>query len=109
MDAGDRGCNPIPRIRRSRAFSSFPRKREPKDFSYLPLGPRLRGDDEFIGPQDSESTTAAHGDLAADLPPVLEARLFRSTNEAAPPDGRRSAFGQLFRWWPTAPCPDRRR
>jgi hypothetical protein len=27
--------------------SSFPRKREPRDFSRLPLGPRLRGDDEL--------------------------------------------------------------
>ena len=26
---------------------SFPRKREPRDFSRLPLGPRLRGDDEL--------------------------------------------------------------
>jgi hypothetical protein len=27
--------------------SSFPRKRESRDFSRLPLGPRLRGDDEL--------------------------------------------------------------
>jgi hypothetical protein len=33
----------------SRIFSSsFPRKREPTEFSRLPLGPRLRGDDEFV-------------------------------------------------------------
>ncbi len=31
---------------------SFPRKREPRDFSRLLLGPRFRGDDEFACPQD---------------------------------------------------------
>jgi hypothetical protein len=37
---------------RRSVVSSFPRKREPRDFSHLPLGPRLRGDDEFVRPQD---------------------------------------------------------
>src|SRR5207247_1916456 len=32
--------------------SSFPRKREPRDFSCLLLGPRFRGDDELTCPQD---------------------------------------------------------
>src|SRR5437899_3499555 len=36
----------------SPSCSSFPRKREPRDFSRLPLGPRFRGDDEFGCPQD---------------------------------------------------------
>src|SRR5712691_3080227 len=33
----------------------------------------------------AEPTAAAYGDLAADLPPGLEARLFRPTKEATPP------------------------
>ena len=33
----------------------------------------------------AEPTPAAYSDLAADLPPALEARLFRPTEEAAPP------------------------
>jgi len=38
---------------------SFPRKREPRDFSRLPLGPRLRGDDEFVCPHDSLTASKA--------------------------------------------------
>jgi hypothetical protein len=33
-------------------YPSFPRKREPRDFSRLPLGPRFRGDDGLSCPQD---------------------------------------------------------
>src|SRR5258708_37791741 len=33
----------------------------------------------------AEPTASAYGDLAADLPPGLEARLFRPTKEATPP------------------------
>jgi ribosomal protein S18 acetylase RimI-like enzyme len=33
----------------------------------------------------AEPTASAYGDLAADLPPGLEARLFRPTDEATPP------------------------
>ena len=33
-------------------YPSFPRKREPRDFSRLPLGLRVRGDDEFAGSED---------------------------------------------------------
>jgi hypothetical protein len=34
------------------SYPSFPQKREPRDFSRLLLGPRLRGDDEMACPQD---------------------------------------------------------
>src|SRR6266404_9099093 len=44
----------------SLSCSLFPRKREPRDFSRLLLGPRFRGDDEFSCPQDL---------LTASLPP----------------------------------------
>src|ERR1700730_7492654 len=33
-------------------YPSFPRKREPRDLSRLPLGPRFRGDDGLSWPQD---------------------------------------------------------
>jgi len=46
-------------IAASTLFSSFPRKREPRDFSRLPLGPRLRGDDEFVCPHDSLTASKA--------------------------------------------------
>src|ERR1700730_2180273 len=42
---------PIPKSGALPSFSSFPRKREPRDFSRLFLGPRFRGDDEFYCPQ----------------------------------------------------------
>jgi hypothetical protein len=49
---------------RSRAHcSSFPRKREPRAFSHLPLGPRLRGGDEFVCPQDFLTSSDAGGSL----------------------------------------------
>ena len=36
----------------SLSYPSFPRKREPRDFSHPLLGPRFRGDDELACPQD---------------------------------------------------------
>jgi hypothetical protein len=36
----------------SLSYPSFPRKREPRDFSHLLLGLRFRGDDELACPQD---------------------------------------------------------
>jgi hypothetical protein len=39
--------------------SSFPRKREPRGFSRLPLGPRLRGDDGFVGPRNFLTASCA--------------------------------------------------
>ena len=47
-------------IAASALFSSFSRKREPRDFSRLPLGPRLRGDDEFVCPHDSLTVLHRH-------------------------------------------------
>ena len=41
-----RGCQEIRRRPADLSFSSFPRKREPRDFSRLPLGPRFRGGDD---------------------------------------------------------------
>src|SRR5947209_8367506 len=41
--------------------SSFPRKREPRDFSRLLLGPRFRGDDEFGRPQDLLTASQGRG------------------------------------------------
>jgi hypothetical protein len=38
---------------------SFQRKREPRDFSRLPLGPRLRGDDELSWTQAKQVTRCA--------------------------------------------------
>src|SRR5437868_5775734 len=40
-------------------FSSFPRKREARDFSRLLLGPRFRGNDEFGCPQDLLTAASA--------------------------------------------------
>jgi hypothetical protein len=37
-------------LARSFPFSSFLRKREHRDFSYWPMGPRFRGDDELSCP-----------------------------------------------------------
>ena len=59
MDPGLRGCNPIPRIQFCTLPSSFPRKREPRDFSHLPLGPRFRGDDEVVCPWDFPTASFA--------------------------------------------------
>ncbi len=42
-----RGCQEIRTVNPKSPIPSFPRKREPRDFSRLPLGPRLRGDDEL--------------------------------------------------------------
>src|SRR5271166_3340582 len=41
------------------SYPSFPRKREPRDFSRLPLGPRVRGDDEFAGSEDIRTPSTA--------------------------------------------------
>ena len=59
LDPGLRGCNPIPRIQFCTLPSSFPRKREPRDFSHLPLGPRFRGDDEVVCPWDLPTASFA--------------------------------------------------
>jgi hypothetical protein len=54
----------------SSLYPSFPRKREPRDFSHLPLGPRLCGDDECVRLQDfltasSSGMTTARSALAS--------------------------------------------
>jgi hypothetical protein len=41
--------------------SSFPRKREPRAFNRLPLGPRFRGGDEFVCSQDFLTSSEAGG------------------------------------------------
>ena len=52
MGPGLRGCNPIPKWALLLLNPSFPRKREPRDFSHLLLGPRFRGDDELARPDN---------------------------------------------------------
>ena len=39
-------------LARLSSYLSFPRKREPRDFSRLPLGARVPGDDELVCSQD---------------------------------------------------------
>jgi hypothetical protein len=58
-----RGCNPISLLGPRALCSSFPRKREPRDFSRLrpylsqgqALGPRFRGDDGLFVRRISDS------------------------------------------------------
>jgi hypothetical protein len=66
MGPGLRGCNPIPKWALLLLNPSFPRKREPRDFSHLLLGPRFRGDDEFMRPQDSPDSLLRREDEERD-------------------------------------------
>jgi hypothetical protein len=47
------GAIQFPNLALSLSCPSFPRKREPRDFSHLLLGPRFRGDDELALPDNS--------------------------------------------------------
>jgi hypothetical protein len=58
-DTGNRRCPPSKNRAPPYSYPSFPRKREPRDFSRLPLGPRVRGDDEFAGSKDIQTPSTA--------------------------------------------------
>src|SRR5207249_4661580 len=63
----DPACEAVRNLAHSSSYPSFPRKREPRDFSGLPpcssqgqaLGPRVRGDDELVCSQDFLTASCA--------------------------------------------------
>src|SRR5882762_8777002 len=86
--------------------SSFPRKREPRDFSRLLLGPRFRGDDELTCPQDFLTASFAGKTrkdplIAIAITPQRSAVL-RAPRMPPPSGGRRTGA-------PAASSPDRNR
>src|SRR5438128_11145504 len=79
-------------LARLSSYPSFPRKREPRDFSRLPLGPRVRGDDELVCSQrfpdsvesgDPEPAPGWNRGPHARYRPALDARFSRASRGGA--------------------------
>src|SRR5438128_1175386 len=61
------------------SYPSFPRKRELRDFSRLPLGPRVRRDDELVCSQRFPDSVESGGpEPHARYRPALDARFSRA-------------------------------
>ena len=86
VDPGFRGYNPIAEFGALNSYPSFPRKREPRDFSRLLLGPRFRGDDEMPCPQDF--LTASSAGEACDIGCHREPSCFLRGRPDGRPPGR---------------------